>query len=610
VPTAPSARELVRPSAVEQAVEPPRSRILQAGFRAWRWLRPRGLERDRDASRRADRVLGFTLALIGFCPLFFVIFLVCRAPIAATVVCGALVTLVLNVWALRQTGRVDRAALILVIAAWITYTLAGLLQGGHGAPGLVWYATVPMIATVLLSSRAGLWNWLAGAVVVTVFYVLSRQGVTLYCEFTPAGLQFIEYTGLLGLMLCTLALTVAFVSMERAAEREIATALVQAETADRTKSEFLANMSHEIRTPLNAILGFTDLMLDEAVEPEDLPDVLRTIKRNGEHLLKVISEILDLSKIESGQMTVERLPCDPADLVQEVLQLVRSRAEPKRLQLLVQLEGPIPAQIMTDPTRLKQILLNLVGNAVKFTERGSVTVRLCGHDTGRLQFVVIDTGIGLTEEQRGCLFKAFSQGDTSMTRRFGGTGLGLVISQQLARLLGGEISVESQPGQGSRFTLTLEHADVPTPRHQTRPLPASVVISSVAPVLAGRRLLVAEDMPDNRRLIEFLLGKLQIECVLVEDGASAVETALSGAGFDLILMDMQMPGLNGYEATRQLRERGCTLPIIALTANSSLADRDRCLDAGCDDHLGKPIQREQLHQMLTSWLVDVPAAVE
>ncbi|MDZ4685065.1 MAG: ATP-binding protein, partial [Planctomycetaceae bacterium] len=290
--------------------------------------------------------------------------------------------------------------------------------------------------------------------------------------------------------------------------------------------------------------------------------------------------------------------------------LVRSRAEPKGLSLTLRTEGAVPRRIVTDPTRLKQILLNLVGNAIKFTERGGVTVALRWSDAptaeGRLQIAVIDTGIGLTKDQQNRLFKAFSQGDTSTTRRFGGTGLGLVISRRLAEMLGGDIAVQSEVGGGATFTISLPDAVAVEPQMASAINSPAAASRHALSVLSGRRILIVDDMPDNRRLISFLLAKTGAECVAVDDGATAIAAvtmaAIDGLPFDLILMDMQMPVLDGYAATRQLRAEGCRLPIVALTANSMSTDRERCLAAGCDDYLSKPIQRAQMYGTIARWM--------
>jgi CheY-like chemotaxis protein len=271
----------------------------------------------------------------------------------------------------------------------------------------------------------------------------------------------------------------------------------------------------------------------------------------------------------------------------------------------------LPRRGVTDPTRLKQILINLIGNAIKFTEQGGITVVLRPDEVGgTLELAVVDTGIGMTPEQCGRLFKAFSQADASTTRRFGGTGLGLVISQRLATMLGGGIEVTSRLGEGTTFTLAL-----PMVLSDETPTEAPLSVTVTEPsIVAGRRILIADDMADNRRLLVFLLTKMGAECATADDGAAALnalaEADRIGRPFGLVLMDMQMPVLDGYAATRQLRDRGNSVPVIALTANSMSTDRDQCLAAGCDDYLAKPVHRDQLSAIVTRWLTGSAAIPE
>ena len=390
---------------------------------------------------------------------------------------------------------------------------------------------------------------------------------------------------------------------------------VAAEAANRAKSEFLANMSHEIRTPMTAILGFADVLLGRVEEPDDV-EAVATIKRNGEHLLEIINDILDLSKIEAGKLEVEQVACSPVELVADVASLMRVRAEAKNIALKTDYVGSIPQSIRTDPTRLRQILVNLLGNAIKFTEVGQVrlvTRLLAGDDVPpRMQFEVIDTGVGMTEEQLARLFQPFTQGDSSTTRKFGGTGLGLTISKRLAVILGGSIAVSSTSGKGSTFSVTVATGPLDGVPMLDRPTEAALASrQSVRAAVQSRakldcRILLAEDGPDNQRLISFILEKNGAEVVIAENGRVAVEQALAhlpGRGqrydgeqepFDVILMDMQMPLTDGYEATRQLRGAGYKGPIIALTAHAMKDDRRKCLEAGCDDYLAKPIDREEL----------------
>ncbi len=408
-----------------------------------------------------------------------------------------------------------------------------------------------------------------------------------------------------------------------------------ADAATRSKSEFLANMSHEIRSPLTAVLGYTDLLLDQ--DPtDDARASLDRIKRNGEHLLAVINDILDLSKIEAGKLEVEKVLCPTVPLFREMIELMQVRAQAKSLRLALDFPGPLPAQICTDSLRLRQILINLVGNAIKFTECGEVrvTVQAAADPQPMLTIDVIDTGIGLTADHLERLFQPFTQADSSMSRRFGGTGLGLAISQRLAGLLGGRITVASQFGAGSRFTVRIpigpladepwveesSPATAPTeiavlpPQHAAPPLavqpdaaepaaestagPAAPSTGMAALPLAGRRILLAEDSPDNQWLITHHLQKNGAVVEVVEDGLQAIAKAhaawQSGRAFDAVLMDMQMPVLDGYEATRRLRDEGYVLPILALTAHALAQDRQKCLAAGCDEHVPKPINVPRL----------------
>jgi signal transduction histidine kinase/CheY-like chemotaxis protein len=405
------------------------------------------------------------------------------------------------------------------------------------------------------------------------------------------------------------------------AKREMNRVKRQAETAARAKGEFLANMSHEIRTPLTAIVGYTDLMIEEgdlAKAPPSRVEYLQAVRRNGQHLLTVLNDILDLSKIEAGKIEIERIPVAPKQVVEDVVGVMRQVAMNKKIGFDVSYEGLVPAEIRTDPTRLRQILMNLVGNAVKFTDQGGVRIVTqlvdAESETPRLRFSVSDTGIGLSPEARDKIFEAFSQADASTTRKFGGTGLGLTISRRLAELLGGEISVESIENRGSTFSLTIDAGD----REELRLIdpgkgssfaktddddPSTLkFLQKIREQGPHSRILLVEDGPDNQRLITFTLKKCGFEVSVAENGLQGVEQALaardSGAPFDVILMDMQMPVLDGYEATRKLREAEYTGAIIALTAHAMKGDREKCLAAGCDDFATKPINRRELAEKI------------
>jgi len=394
---------------------------------------------------------------------------------------------------------------------------------------------------------------------------------------------------------------------------ELEAARRAAEMATRAKSEFLANMSHEIRTPMTAILGFAELLLNEAGldrAPAQRVNALKTIARNGQHLLGLINDILDLSKIEAGKRETERARCAPLELVSDVATMMRVRAEAKSLPLVTEVKGPLPESILTDPLRLRQILVTLGSNAIKFTDAGEVriAVALVSVDgCPRLRFDVSDTGIGMSDEQIGKLFQPFTQVDSSSTRKFGGTGLGLTISKRLVEALGGKVQVRSVPGEGSTFSVTIDPGPldgVPlvwktVPIAPLSPVVPSVAASPTAPPVGLRgRVLLAEDGEDNQRLFTFLLRKAGAEVTAVENGQLALDAAVAAANagrpFDVVLMDMQMPVMDGYTATRLLRERGFTQPIVALTAHAMSDDRGKCTEAGCNDYVRKPIERQTL----------------
>jgi len=376
------------------------------------------------------------------------------------------------------------------------------------------------------------------------------------------------------------------------------------ERATSFKSQFLANMSHEVRAPLTGILGYTELLMMDEFSATERNGALQTIQRNGKHLLSVINAILDISKIEAGKLDTEILRVPIFELLTDVRNLMQIKAAEQGISFGIEFDFPMPQHIATDPTRLKQILLNLVGNAVKFTKTGGVKVRVsCNRSEQIMTFDVIDTGIGLSPEQQSKLFQAFSQADASTTRKFGGTGLGLVIAAQLAEKLGGGVTLRSTEGVGSTFTVRIatgELAESDMTAAEPETIQTEIPEKAAATTLSGH-VLVAEDGADNQKYISYILQKANVRCTVVENGALAVE-ALKKSEFDLVLMDMQMPIMDGYTATNLLRKQGCTLPIIALTANIMKSDVEKCLAAGCTDFLGKPFERKAFLEKLSAYL--------
>ncbi len=380
-------------------------------------------------------------------------------------------------------------------------------------------------------------------------------------------------------------------------QEELKIAKSAAEAANATKSAFLANMSHEIRTPLGAILGFSNLLAEGKGTTEDREQYLRTIKRNGRSLLYIIDDILDLSKVEAGRLDLEKVPTYFHDLLAEVIDLFNEKAKNKGIFLTSSLEKKVPEVICTDPTRLKQILINLIGNAVKFTESGGVSVDVKTElDAGGRPQIVIrvkDTGIGLSAEQQQKLFQAFTQADNTTTRKFGGTGLGLYLAQKLAAALDGLITVEDcEVDRGCTFALSFA-LELPEGLVRAHRSEHAEIRANPPDSLQGSKILLAEDAPDNQLLIQTILGESGAAVEVANNGLEAVEMALHRP-YDVVLMDLQMPLMDGYEATRILRREGYQRPIIALTAHGMMEERQKTIDAGCDHHLTKPLDPAEL----------------
>ena len=367
--------------------------------------------------------------------------------------------------------------------------------------------------------------------------------------------------------------------------------------ANRRKGEFLANMSHEIRSPMTAILGYSDILLLHLQDPDDV-ECVKTIKDSGNYLLEIIDDILDLSKVEAGRLRVNNEAVALHPLLREVLALMACRAREKGLALTLGCESELPEVITTDRTRLRQILVNLLGNAIKFTEKGSVQLlpRVCGQGA-LLQIDIVDTGIGIPEELQARLFEVFNQGDSSATRRHGGMGLGLALSKRLVEMLAGAITFKSEPGKGSTFSVVLPLAapDGTAARDFGR---ETARVAAPPSSLRGHQVLVADDRAEIRYLLRQFLEDAGADVMTAAGGLAAIDlvqkTASAGENIDLIVMDMSMPGLDGYATTRRLRDGGFKQPVIALTAAATEYERDRCLAAGCDGYLAKPVERHAL----------------
>ncbi|MBC7771372.1 MAG: response regulator, partial [Pyrinomonadaceae bacterium] len=438
--------------------------------------------------------------------------------------------------------------------------------------------------------------------------------------------------GASGVLLIMLGVLARLLLRLRSQHDALVLAMINAEAASVAKSTFLANMSHEIRTPMTAILGFSELLTEQITELERL-GAIHTIRASGQHLLQLINDILDLSKIEAGRMEFERVSVSPAKLLADAASIMNIKAAEKSLRLEVVITHPMPSRIIIDPMRFQQAVINLIANAVKFTHEGYVRVTM-GYEAGiqQLTIAVSDSGIGMTIEQMERMFKPFCQGDESTSRKFGGTGLGLCITKHIAESFGGRISVQSVRGVGSTFTLTLLAPEgacddaaaapeaspasppcgaltpavnelAPSAAAQALPAPLSGaqpkrVVTAPTPVKLNSRVLLVEDGVDNQRLISLILRKAGATVEIAENGLIGVDRAWSamtaGAPFDVILMDMQMPEMDGYQAAGELRKRGYTGHIVALTAHAMQGDAEKCIAAGCNGFLTKPVDRAVL----------------
>lgn len=447
-----------------------------------------------------------------------------------------------------------------------------------------------------LPLQASVYITLAGVVVLALFVGWFSRQLVLPIEAAWAALE--------GRVAARTA------ELERA-NVDLRVAKDAAEDAIAAKSRLLANVSHELRTPLTAILGFTE-ELAHGLGAEAAPalgDALATVQRNAHHLVRLVGDLLDVSKLEAGKMTLERLPVPLVALVHEVAAAARHKAQAKGLEVRVTADPAVPAAVLGDPVRLRQIVTNLVDNAVKFTARGGVeiTVRFTAAPTPTVALDVCDSGIGMDAATLARLFRPFEQADLSTTRQYGGTGLGLALSRQLAQGMGGDLTATSEPGRGSCFHFTLPVTAVAP--LAALPSPEVPAPTTTGPVLAGRRVLVVEDGADNQRLIGSILRRAGCEVEFAGDGAQGV--ARWGTGrepLDAILMDLQMPVMDGLQATRALRQQGCCTPIFALTANAQPEDRDACLAAGCDGFLTKPIDRKALLGVLAGLGPGTPTA--
>jgi signal transduction histidine kinase/CheY-like chemotaxis protein len=490
-------------------------------------------------------------------------------------------------------------AFIILVRAWD--------EGGVYAVGAAWVLILPVATSLLLGVRAGFVAFVISGLALALLAWGPALGLPAGEPDSPPTLRFVSlfllttFTSLLFLLYDLQRRTQARALEE--ANRALELRRHEAEEAADIQRRFLAAISHELRTPLNGVVGMARMLADSPLDGQQA-DWVRTLDGSASLLLNLINDVLDLSRMEAGALALSSEPLDPRAVVRDVVALLRPAADAKGLSLHVTEAGDIPSDVLGDDVRLRQVLLNLVGNAVKFTDEGEVEVGLqargCDEDGGRCQLHVWvrDTGIGIPPEARARVFERFEQAGRDTYRQRGGTGLGLAISRGLVERMGGTMSLESEVGRGSTFafTLAVEVAEK-----------GSSLSTEDEILLPPGRVLVVDDNAVNRKVALLFLQKLGLGCESVEGGAAALES-VSVSPPAVVLMDCEMPGLDGYETTRRLREQGFGGPVIALTASTGRQDVDRALAAGMDDHLGKPVDLPALKRCLHRWMVQRPAA--
>jgi signal transduction histidine kinase/CheY-like chemotaxis protein len=567
-------------------------------------------EGDPELRRKAMLAVSHALALAAFALVMAVAQLIGGQPQAALASIATAAAMAAGPTVMRLSGSLHACAQILLLSGLLSITAMVTFTGGEGSPALFWLAGLPILAVALGGLASGLFWLMVSLATLSAFSLLSGYGLELPITVEAYSSLPVILVSQFGLIWYLGVVALALESSRertfgelRGANRELSGARHLAEEASHAKTLFLATMSHELRTPLTAILGFSELLTDEDTSEIQRERYVKTIRRSGEHLLGVITEILDLSQVETERVSLNKAPCVLSDLIGDTIDLLRTRAEEKGLRLEVAFDDDVPARVWTDQIRFRQVLINLVHNAIKFTSRGAVRVHASVDrdeaDLARLCIAVADSGDGMTAQQAENVFLPFSRGLAAGE----GAGLGLTIARRLAELLGGNLEVESAPGEGTtlRWTLGLEAGQLlpvfPSP------------MPSVQSALCGR-VLLAEDNEPSRLLIAHHLERLGLVVDAVEDGLCAWERARgTGHLYDAVIMDIQMPRMDGCELAKRLRAAGFQGPILALTAGATVGERERCLAAGFSGFATKPIDRARLHDYLRDHLATNEAGI-
>ena len=547
-------------------------------------------QRDNPIDMRRGRLLiGLLLVAAVPMPVFILTNLFAQRWFLVAICTAVLIVFSSLIAIYRVTGR-HGAVTHIMLSLGLAGVVGSIVQtGGIYSLAAPFVLVLPVMAFALVGVRWGHVWFVTVTVTLVGFVGAELAGVELPAVTDGRGEPITVLFNHLTLLAYTYGVLVFLHGINVLRRKQLHTERLRAELASQAKSAFLANMSHELRTPMNGVLGLTEVMLAEGDLTPAQTETLRTVKDSGHALVRLLDDLLDLSKVEAGGMTVEAVPTDPERVVREVVQLLRERASRKGVRLLVEGE-PDVGWGLGDPARLRQVLLNLIGNAVKFTSDAEVRVRLWReHD--RLYVQVSDDGIGIDEDKLAHLFEPFVQADASTTRNFGGSGLGLAICKRLVALMGGDISVESERGVGSTFRF---HVHLPPCEPVT---PLSVVTTDLV-VSPGLRILVAEDNAVNQLVTLRMLERLGATVDVVQDGQAALD-ALDDQPYDVIIMDLHMPGMDGLQATREARLRGSRVPIIALTASARPEDQQATMEAGMDAFLAKPVRMEDLRATLS-----------
>ena len=568
-----------------------------------RWFVPSELEADAENRRQAIRSVLFGLAMVVWAPVFAPIYQLLGSPRGTLVIALTAVAILASMLSLRLTKSVLLTGNLIAGVVFVCLMALACLTGGIEAASLWWLASVPIIGLILCGFGSGVFWAVVSCIACTVFMVLAEFGVAVPDDIGAENRHLLDWAAACGIVLCASTLTLTFKLGEAAARRDLEAARDASELANRAKSEFLTNMSHEIRTPMNAILGMTNLVLDSPLSPEQR-EYLTTVSESGETLLEVLNEILDFSRIEAGKLLLQTRVFALHESLGDTIKSLGVRAHKKGIELLLRIRPEVPQMIVGDSVRLRQLVINLVGNAIKFTEQGEVILDVdCkARENGQatLHFAVSDTGIGISADKQQIIFRAFEQADGSTTRRFGGTGLGLAICSRLTKLMRGRIWVESQPAKGSTFHFTVEcrvaDGELPGPQ-------------GLQPErLRGVRVLVVDDNSTNRGLLKENLDTWH----MIPDCASGAGEALEmidraiekSNPYRLILTDSQMPQTDGFRLAEQLRHDRATpgTVIMMLTSSDHSGDAERCESLGIAHYLRKPVKQSELFEAIAGTL--------